>query len=311
MCFIAAALILLVLLLAAIHRRVPLVRGCFITSTFRHRSGHWQVTDALAIVAVWFFLPAFLFPLCDQLPRPEVVERMSQLLSPESSPIEPDELRRLSQEHSLAQIFVLARRVPHGGFVLAGALLVGALLVPVTEEFIFRIVLQRTIGSIMAGSRLPSRPIAIVFSALFFAAVHIRSPEPIDTENFTRTVVALLTSVPMGAILTLLFAWVWLRRRKECDGEILFRLDRNLSRIGRNLLAGIGAFFLFLPILALLEIGLSYVFPNMVTDPIPLFFFALLLGILADRSGRLAPSVGTHMALNSFSFLLLAMKSCA
>ena len=310
MYFIAAALVLLILLLAAILFRLPLVSDCFPLSAARRRLGRWRLPDAIAIVGVWFFLPAFLLPLCDRLPKPAAVEKMGQILT-DSSRLPPGELERLSREHPLTQIFVLARRVEHGGWLIASCFLVGCLLVPVTEEFVFRVVLQRTFASLLSPPAESARLSATILTALLFAGVHIRGTGPIGPETFTHTATALLTSVPLGAVLTLLFGWLWLRLRYRRGAEVLFRIDRDPRLIGRGLLAGAGAFLLFLPALRLMEIGLNRLFPHVVTDPIPLFFFALFLGILADRSGRLAPSVGMHMSLNCFSFFLLAAKSCA
>ena len=309
MYFIAAALVTLTLLLAAVCFRLPPVIGCFPSRAARRRLGYWRLSDALAIVGVWFFLPAFLFPLCDRLPKPAALEKMSQILA-ESSSRDPGELENLSREHSLTQVFVLARRVPQGGWLITSCFLVGCLLVPVTEEFVFRVVLQRTCVSLLPPPARSARPAAIVLTALLFAGIHIRGAGPMGPEAFTRTATALLTSVPLGAVLTLAFGWLWLRLRRRRDAEVLFRPERDPRLIGRGLLAGVGAFLLFLPGLILLEAGLSRLFPNAVTDPIPLFFFALFLGILADRSGRLAPSVGMHISLNCFSFFLLAARSC-
>lgn len=42
--------------------------------------------------------------------------------------------------------------------------------------------------------------------------------------------------------------------------------------------------------------------------PIPLFFFALLLGFLFQRTGRITPSVVVHLLLNSFTSLLLLLQ---
>lgn len=309
MYFIAAALVLLILLLAAILFRLPLVSDCFPLSAARRRLGYWRLSDAMAIVGVWFFLPGFLFPLCDRLPKPPAIEKMSQILD-ESSSLDSGELARLSREHPLTQVFVLARRVEHGGWLIVSSLLVGCLLVPVTEEFVFRIVLQRTLVSLLSPPQRWARLSAIVFSALLFAGIHVRGTGPIRPETFTRMATALLTSGPLGAVLTLAFGWLWLRPLRRRGADILFRPDLDLRLIGRGLLAGAGAFLLFLPALRLMEIGLNRLFPNVVTDPIPLFFFALFLGILADRSGRLAPSVGMHISLNCFSFFLLAARSC-
>ncbi|MBO7680601.1 MAG: CPBP family intramembrane metalloprotease [Thermoguttaceae bacterium] len=310
MYFIAAALVLLILLLAAILFRLPLVSDCFPLSAARRRLGYWRLPDAIAIVGVWFFLPGLLFPLCDRLPKPPAIEKMSRLLT-DSSRLPPGELERLSREHPLTQVFVLARRVEHGGWLIASCFLVGCLLVTVTEEFFFRVVLQRTFVSLLSPPAESARLSATVLTALLVASVHIRGTGPIGPETFTHTATALLTSVPLGAVLTLLFGWLWLRLRYRRGAEVLFRIDRDPRLIGRGLLAGTGAFLLFLPTLILLQIGFSRLFPGVVTDPIPLFFFALFLGILADRSGRLAPSVGMHMSLNCFSFFLLAAKSCA
>ncbi len=44
-------------------------------------------------------------------------------------------------------------------------------------------------------------------------------------------------------------------------------------------------------------------------DPIALFLFSLVLGLLFQRTGRLWPSITTHICLNGLTFLLLALSA--
>jgi membrane protease YdiL (CAAX protease family) len=53
-------------------------------------------------------------------------------------------------------------------------------------------------------------------------------------------------------------------------------------------------------------IALSYILPKkFAPDPIPIFFFAIALGLLYNRTHRALPSIAVHMALNAASLAMV------
>jgi len=183
-----------------------------------------------------------------------------------------------------------------------------ALIAPIVEELVFRLVV---VGWLAKAERLWRRRVVVlrrvapgwlpvVLVSLWFAAQHARTAgEPLDPRIIRTAIIVtggyqLLTG--FVALLVLLVG---------C-GATLRELGVSGSRLGSDLRLGVVAFLAVgPPIMALQDLLTRFVVPNTVAaDPIPLFLFAMALGGLYYRTGRIVPSIVVHMLLNASSLFL-------
>ena len=185
-----------------------------------------------------------------------------------------------------------------------------AMLVPLTEEFVFRLILQ---GGLEAYERVHfatqwhSRSTqrnsgwrALLAVALFFAFLHYR---PVD--SVTPTVLEMKINTYCSAIAygILLVFGVFLLRVSTTATWRDIGLD--FSHWLTDLKLGALAFLLFILPTDILQECLPRLFNNaFVPDPISLIPVATGFGILYWHTRRLLPSVVAHMLLNGSSMLL-------
>jgi membrane protease YdiL (CAAX protease family) len=101
-------------------------------------------------------------------------------------------------------------------------------------------------------------------------------------------------------------AWVRLRTRATWAD---FGIEPRA--VGRDFGLGLAAFLAVAPPIYVLQMSLvKWVSPG-TADPISLFFFALVLGILYYRTHRIVPAIALHMALNGTSLLFLLLGPAA
>lgn len=203
----------------------------------------------------------------------------------------------------------LIRQRPHWT-TLVGALVVAALIAPVVEEFLFRLVLQGWLESLETRFRryfaLGQRaegvvPVLLVSAA--FAALHYREAEPPEQ---TEALVRAFGCHAVASLATLLFGIMCLR---GLSGATLGDLGIRLGMIGSDIRLGLGAFLTVAAPIYGVQIALSLILPALVSrpiapDPITLGLFAIVLGALYSRTHRIVPAITLHMALNGTSVLL-------
>ena len=216
----------------------------------------------------------------------------------------------LRDQHPLTILMQKSGRDP---IVILVCFLAAVIVAPLTEEFLFRVVIQ---GGIEASLRrglgrdsAMTRRAPIVLTALFFAGIHFRpQTEPnIDYlfKAITANMIGMLTTV---AVTLVLFRCLFRIRWSDIG-------LRDFRRIGRDAL---GALLLQLAIV--IPIGIvSFAVQTLaksdgatrlglsvsMVDPIPLFLFALVIGTLYDRTRRLASVFFLHAFFNLYSFLIL------
>ena len=185
-----------------------------------------------------------------------------------------------------------------------------AMLVPLTEEFIFRLILQggleayeRVHFATQWHSRAAQRNSgwrAMVAVALFFAFLHYR-----PVESVTPTVLEMKINTYGTAIayVILLVFGVFLLRVSTTATWRDMGLD--FSHWLTDLKLGSKAFLLFVLPTYIMQMCLPRLFNNaFVPDPISLIPVATGFGILYWHTRRLLPSVVAHMLLNGSSMLL-------
>ncbi len=209
----------------------------------------------------------------------------------------------LSKEHPLTILMTIASRVPRFFWVPLICFLTGVITAPITEEFIFRVLLQGAAEKIF---RVPWG--AIAFSALLFAVIHYRTPFALNSADRLNVILKSIAIVPLAHLLILLLGVLWLRRVVGATWSELGFCRRGMLRdFGR----GVVAFFFLAPIIFLTQSALGALFPDLVTDPAAILILAIGLGILYRQTGSLSAVVGTHSALNFVSFcgVLMAIRS--
>jgi membrane protease YdiL (CAAX protease family) len=207
-------------------------------------------------------------------------------------------------DHPIAQL--LKDKDP---LVLVLAWTVGAVIAPIVEEFLFRVLL---IGWLESVERrwlrrsirllriLPCGLVPIVFSSVLFAALHYRRESPTSEESHLIFTLCLTGAV---SLLTLAFSLSWLHWHNGATAKD-FGWDR--AYFLEDLRWGATAFFaIAVPIFALQSILKVWAIPEKYApDPIALFFFAIVLALLYYRTHRIVPSIVLHMMLNSTSLTI-------
>jgi len=205
-------------------------------------------------------------------------------------------------------VVLLRQRREAGLFVFC--LVVAAVVVPVTEEVLFRLVLQGWLESaerrlrrtIPAARRVVPGTWAVVSTSFIFAALHYRGMPP---EADPLELLRLLVYVGVVDLCVVAVAVAWLRGPAGATAA-------DLGWSGRQLWAdvqlGMAAFLAVVAPVYGIQIALRLCLPhNPIVDPISLFLFALVLGTLYYRTHRIVPSIVTHVAFNGFSLTLLRL----
>lgn len=294
----------------------------------------WEWTDALLIGIVFFFLPGALMSLYDLIPpksRPASLRFEKNDFSPATlrfleeedarAAIAPDETaveiadesadapkstewEKLAKEHGLTRLLILSRSSGRFGFVALFCFLAGVVAAPIVEEFMFRLVFQGSVEKAFPGQARAKRLAAILIPAVLFAAIHYRAVEPLGWNALDRLLTGIVFTPPTLALI-LAFGLLWLCR---VGGASARDLGWDAKQWRGDIARGFGLFALFAPQMFLLQAGLGALFPDRVTDPVPIFFLAIYLGVITSRTRRITPAVGMHAALNLFSFVMIAAR---
>jgi len=222
----------------------------------------------------------------------------------------PDEMRPLPQAAGPAeQVHPALRALRHGDLrVQLAVLLTAVLIAPVAEEFFFRVLLQGWLEAAECRHRrqlptlrllLPHGGLAVIASSLVFARLHAR----VGTEQYSVSCMAgMLAGQAAVNVLTLAFALVWVRARA---GATVRDLGWAPEHLGSDVRTGLLVFAaVAVPIYAIQIIVWSLLPEGVAPDPVPLFFFALALGIVYYRTHRIVPAIVLHMALNATSLMI-------
>ena len=294
----AAAIAVSSLVWIAIGRRI--LRGNPLVPYEGRRPVPWKTID-VAVIFGLYFLPMLvgLAVFAFQAPSGGESAGVAEISQPVTT--EAADGEEVDTQHSAIDL------LRQDGTVLTWVLCVLAAVVvaPVAEEFLFRFVLQGWLEAVEHRRRRPgmrrlargARPIMI--SSLLFAATHFRLAEPAADPDRLRMAFV----IQMGwSLLAVAYAVAWLRFRTPDLTAADLGIDPGKTKSDIGL--GLAAFLAVACPIYLLQFVLTSLWPNIVPDPIPLFFFALVLGFLYYRTHRLLPSIVLHMALNGATLLL-------
>ena len=226
-----------------------------------------------------------------------------------TSPVSDEEL---PDQHSLTILMQKGGRDP---IVILVCFLTAVIVAPLTEEFMFRVVFQGGIEASLRrefGHSALAKRISILFTALFFAASHFRTPQEITPSSVDRMFQD-MTAMVIGNLATMAVVIMVFRR--------LFHIRRSdiglwdFRRIGRDAL---GALLLVLVIIFPIHIvndsvgtlarsdwAAAHGLSASMGDPIPLLLFAMVIGTLYHRTRRFAPVFFLHAFFNLYGFLVL------
>lgn len=180
------------------------------------------------------------------------------------------------------------------------------LIAPLAEEFLFRLLLQgwleaaesryrRRVGRYWLGL-VGTGP--VLLTSLLFASMHYRTAaEPIEPDLLRQSLLA----GGVWNLITLVYGVGLLRFRAGATAvDLGFVREKFLPDVG----LGLAAFLAVALPIYLLQALLSRLLPNVVPDPITLFFFAAALGFLYFRTHRIVPAIVLHMTLNGVSLAM-------
>ena len=183
------------------------------------------------------------------------------------------------------------------------------IVAPIVEEFLFRVMLQGWLERVDRQLR-PKLPVLrryvpwgmtpIILSSVVFAIVHFRVATP---PMNPRYLIFVMIGNSLVGIATMAFAVVLLRLKNAATLSDLGFIPQKIPQdIGLGLLA---AAAVVLPIFVI-QTAITFILPDWIApDPVPLFCFAVALGLLYCRTHRAVASITLHMSLNATSLLAL------
>lgn len=209
-------------------------------------------------------------------------------------------------DHPVSQLL----REQSGLGTLLACVVAVAVVAPLVEEFVFRVVFQGWLeAEEVRGRRLHpgerrllrgAAPIGLV--SLVFALLHYRTAgDPVSSRFLLAAVIG------SGVANLLVFVGgVWLLRRTA--GATWTDLGLTPLRLRRDVGLGLVTFLAAAPLVYVTQTVASLLLPSWVAaDPAGLFVFAIALGFLYFRTHRTVPVVVVHMALNATTLALLVL----
>ncbi|MDO5579845.1 MAG: CPBP family intramembrane metalloprotease [Planctomycetia bacterium] len=278
----------------------------------RRRPVPWSLGDAILIGIFFISVPAFFYQGYHAIPeeyRPVLEWSADSSETGKEADLKED--RELSKAHPLTQILVQIKSQGNYGLIFFLCFFTGVIAAPITEEFVFRVVLQGALEKYFHSAANWGRSFyikgriigTILIPALFFAFIHIRSSETASDPN---ALLAGILIMPFAHLFTMIFAICWL---KLLYGARFFDFGFSLKHFGSDFLKGVLVFFCLLTPLFLLQFVLRNTFPDQITDPIPIFVLAVALGIHYWFSHRIASIIAIHFMLNFCSFAAIFLAA--
>jgi membrane protease YdiL (CAAX protease family) len=251
----------------------------------------WRGIDVLLILMAYYLLPQLV------LQASRTALHVPAATDSESAEKAPD------KAHAIQRALSEKSETPWPIVVSA---LLAILVAPITEEMVFRLLLQGWLESVERRARRQMRwlrrivvglvPVAIV--AMLFAAIHIRTPGPPEELS---TVVLRLQSVAVASLLVVVVLVCWL---KFAAGARLADFGIVPRKLAGDVRVGLLAFLAVTPPIYALLFAVGKILPkDAVADPIPLLFLGLALGVLYCRTHRIVPSIVLHAAFNTIGVL--------
>lgn len=206
------------------------------------------------------------------------------------------------QKPDLAHPLIVLLRSRPNPVILVFCVLVAVVVAPVTEEILFRLLLQGWLEAFerrhrrrwAVWRRLAPGIVPIVLVSALFATAHFRgkgaepSPDAL-VYVFTADAAAKLLAIGLGLGLI-----------HRLRGATLADLGLVPTQLWSDVRLGLLTYLACAPVVLTIQAVAIQLLPNwLAPDPIALFVFASFLGTLYYRTHRIVPSIITHMALNA------------
>ncbi|MEN6451159.1 MAG: CPBP family glutamic-type intramembrane protease [Thermoguttaceae bacterium] len=199
-------------------------------------------------------------------------------------------------EHPLARVL----QARPGVWVVLVCVLLAVVLAPLTEELVFRLLIQgwlerleRQLRRRMVLFRLTAGFLPVTAVALLFAAMHYREAEelPVTAIIFGLIITAIGSAVTVAALIG------WL---KFVAGATLADFGIVRGKLWADVKLGLIAFLAVMPLVQAVGITAKLLLPkDVVIDPIAIGVLALALGTLYYRTHRILPGIVLHVAFNT------------
>ena len=219
-------------------------------------------------------------------------------------PLLSDRSNDLSKAHPLQEIFVQA-----GWSIRIACTLIAVIVAPLCEEMVFRVIFQGWLEKTDRILRVRFRGLTrlcrwgtlpVLISSFVFASFHFRF-ERTTVQGKDITLLLMLTFASFELVLLGIIVFA-LRLRGATWSDLGWEPRRLLGDVW----LGLSTFFaiaipLFFGHNLLTKVFQSFLPVYIAPDPIPLFFFAIVLGTLYLRTHRAVASITTHAAFNACS----------
>ncbi|MDO4584424.1 MAG: CPBP family glutamic-type intramembrane protease [Planctomycetia bacterium] len=262
-------------------------RRPLLPSQNRLRRVSWKFQDVALILAMFLFFPT-LFMEIFAFTQSETTLRELRF------PTVTSETETFQTHHPLQEF--LQKNPSCWKFVFAFFFAAG--IVPLTEEFVFRLVLQGWVEA-RERERFPAQKAgwrAVFIVAVLFSLLHLRLGTPLYPSEkamgfqFSMSALAEMTTVLLGILLL----------RSTGSSWKMMGFDR--TRWKSDLQLGILAFSLVALPTYCLQAFLSWLLAGICSpDAVTLLPISIVFGILYWRTKRLLPSVTVHVLLNAVS----------
>ena len=249
----------------------------------------WNGLEVFLFFIAWILLVSVSADVCEHLQFGSQIQERT---------LEPEQIAELQKGHALVQFIACGRDDPR---VFLVVFLAAVIIIPIGEEFLFRLLLQGWLekleGSLRKVLRLFRGLFAVLCSSVIFAAIHWRSTTEVRPfqELFDGFLAMTLGWTAMIVVVTAYLLFV--------RSATLRDLGIDHRKIFGDCLLGLGAVCFLAPPIYLLNGGLLLLYgdTNYTLDPIPLFFFAVGLGVLYYRTRRILPCIVLHGVFNGIS----------
>lgn len=269
----------------------------------------WRAGEVLAVFLLfhWMFLIGLFLRIQETLFSPRKEERVT--FRRLESALEPPAGDEATEDQIAHPVIRLLRKNPEPATMLVCFFLVAA-WAPISEEFIFRLVLlgfalrQEKLLRLRIAllSSLPRGALSVAAVSLWFALLHARGAEEVpDDESIWA---GLVFTAVIGALSVLLIAAM----AGSKPGRYWENLGIHPEKWRSDLRLGVLAFLAVTPPLWWLQAKLAPVFASwgIAPDPVPIFLLSVALGAVTASTGRIVPALILHM-LHNFASLLIAL----
>ena len=252
----------------------------------------WKGWEVLLFFFVWFMMVWFMMQIVCAIAGGVVgyIATSSQPQAPSAA------MEQTHHGHPIAQLIEQSKNSPAALLVV---FLTGVVVAPLIEEFLFRLLLQGWLEAKLLRYRVPfASGIAIITVSFFFALIHAGNSTAMDGQML----LGMFTAINIGSLAFFTLGILYLIGIRDVQiTRYFFGTER---RLRPQFFVNAGYCILALLVIVSISAGLDTLYPHSNMDPIPIFFFSVLLGIIYSRTQNLSYCILFHACLNGISLVL-------